>query len=122
PVSETPRGWQYLPLHDFKILAAWAMRPETQSLAGIAWNGKPFSTQQLYLVAKAAGGGIFVGMRCGLDALKRMTPDELRQGRTWEVSDQRRSYQWFSGVEFCAVLESKGVTFDRPEDMGVVDT
>jgi hypothetical protein len=121
PVSETPRGWQYLPLQDFKILAAWAMHPETQSLAGIVWNGKPFSTQQLYLVATSAGEGIFVGMRGGLDALKRLTPDVLRQSRTWEIDVQRRSSQWFSGAEFCAVLESKGVTYSRPEDAGVVD-
>jgi hypothetical protein len=104
-VSETPRGWQYLPLHDFKVLATWAMRPEAHPL-----------TAQLYLVAKAAGDKLFVGMRGGLEALKRMTPAELRQSRMWEISDQRRGSQWFSGAEFCAALESKGVLFDRPED------
>jgi hypothetical protein len=117
PVSETAHGWQYLPLHDFKILASWAMHPETQSLAGIAWSGKPFYTQQLYLVAKNIGDGIFIGIRGGLEALKRMTPEELRQRRTWEVSDQRRSSQWFSGSEFCAVLEHKGVTFNQPTEL-----
>lgn len=121
-VSESPRGWQYLPLHDFKVLASWAMRPETQSLTGIVWSGKPFSTQQLYLVAKAAGENIFVGMQGGLKALTGLSTEVLRQGRTWEISDQRRSYQWFSGTEFCEVLESKGVMYTRPEDITVGDT
>jgi hypothetical protein len=115
-VSETPRGWQYLPLHDFKVLATWAMRPEAHALAGIAWSGKPFSTPQLYLVAKAAGDKLFVGMRGGLDALKRLTPAELRQSRMWEISDQRRGSQWFSGAEFCAALESKGIIHSAPDN------
>ena len=116
PVSETSRGWQYLPLHDFKVLAEWAMSPETQSLSGIKWSGRPFWTPHLYLVAKASGSEIYVGMRGGIEALRRMAPDEIRQRRTWEVSDQKRSGQWFSGADFCAVLESKGITYDRVVD------
>jgi hypothetical protein len=117
PVSTAPRGWQYLPLYDFKILAAWAMRPEKQSLTGIAWSGKPFATRQLYLVAKGAGDGIYIGMQGGLKALTNLPSEALRQRRTWEIDVRRRSSQWFSGTEFCAVLESKGVTFNQPDGL-----
>lgn len=113
PVSETTRGWQYLALHDFQQLTRWAMDPDNQPLTGIKWAGKPFFTSQLSLVARAAGDTIFIGARGGLEAVRQMTPEELRQRRTWEISSTRRSGQWFSGTEFCAVLDSKGVSFDQ---------
>lgn len=117
PVAEEPRGWQYLSLRDFKKLAEWAMHPEIHDLTGIAWSGKPFYTTQLYLVAKAAGNSLFIGMRGGLAALKSMSPEQLRAPRTWEVSTEHHNSQWFTAQEFCAALEAVGVTFDQPNMM-----
>lgn len=116
--STTPNGWQYLPLKEFQTLARWALEPEKYTLEGIAWAGKPFWTAQLYLVAKAAGDTFWIGIQGGLEALKAMSAEEIRNRKFWEVSDQRRSGQWFTGSEFCAVLESKGLTFTSPEQSG----
>lgn len=117
PVSREPRSWQYVPLQSFKKLAEWAMHPEAHSLTGIAWSGKPFYTAQLYLVAQAAGDELFIGMQGGLAALKKMSPEQLRKARTWEVSTERHNHQWFTGQEFCAALEAAGITFDQPSSM-----
>jgi hypothetical protein len=113
-VSPSPNGWQYLPLREFQALARWAMNPEGVPLHGIAWSGKPFWTAQLYLVAKAAGDTIWIGMRGGLAALHAMSAEEIRERQIWEISDQQRSSQWFPGSVFCAVLEGKGVAFSSP--------
>jgi len=115
PTATTPNGWQYLPLKEFQSLARWAMAPDTQPLGSIAWAGKPFWTPQLYLVAKAASDEIWIGMRGGLDALTAMTAEEIRDRKFWEVSDQRRSGQWFTGSTFCTVLERKGLRFTTPD-------
>lgn len=109
-VSETPRGWQYLPLKDFKILTEWALNPD-KNLSGIEWSGKPFATRYLYLVAKSAGLEIFIGVQGGLEALRKMNEDEIRERKFWEVSDSKKSWQWFSGNDFCQVLESKGIQY-----------
>ncbi len=113
--ATTSNGWQYLPLKEFQALARWAMDPDNQPLNGIAWTGKPFWSPQMYLVAKAAGDGIWVGMRGGLEALKAMSAEEIRDRKFWEISDQRRTGQWFTGSEFCAVLEAKGLVFVNPD-------
>lgn len=61
--EDANRGWQYLPLNDFKTVAQWAMEPDTHPLDGINWKGKPFGTQNLYRVAKSAGKGIYIGIK-----------------------------------------------------------
>ncbi|MEI6775357.1 MAG: hypothetical protein WCK70_00480 [Chloroflexales bacterium] len=114
-ISTTPNGWQYLPLNEFQNLARWAMDPDNQPLSRIAWTGKPFWTPQLYLVAKAASDTIWIGIQGGLEALKAMSVEEIRDRKFWEVSDQKRSGQWFTGSEFCAVLEGKGLIFVNPD-------
>jgi hypothetical protein len=113
--SESPRGWQYVPLSDFRILAQWAMNPD-QPLEGITWEGKPFATPILYLVAKAAGPRISIGIRGGLAALDAMSAEEIRTRKGWELADEARNTQWFSGTDFCRVLERKGVKYDSPAE------
>ncbi len=116
PFSETPRGWQYVPLADFRPLASWAMQPD-QPLADLAWDGKPFNTSILYLVAKAAGPRIYIGLRGGLAALKQMSPAEIAARKGWELAaESRNARSWVSGTEFCRVLEEKGIKYDKPED------
>lgn len=115
-VSEDSRGWQYLPLKDFKILTEWALNPEAKNLSGIEWNGKPFATRYLYLVAKSAGSEIFIGVQGGLEALRRMGEGEIRGRKFWEVSSSKKSWQWFSGIDFCQELESKGIHYTSISD------
>jgi hypothetical protein len=109
-VSKNSRGWQYLPLKDFKILTEWALNPD-KNLSGIEWSGKPFATRYLYLVAKSAGSGIFIGIQGGLKALQAMSEDEIRRRKSWEVSNNKRSWQWFTGNDFCQTLESKNIRY-----------
>ena len=105
------RGWQYIPLQDFQILTKWAMSPESNSLSGIQWSGKPFWTRYLYLVSKAAGNEIYIGIQGGLSALKKMSQEEIEERKVWEIDTFKRSSQWFSGEDYCKVLESKGISY-----------
>jgi hypothetical protein len=117
-VSETTRGWQYLPLKDFKILTEWALNPEPKKLSGIYWSGKPLGTRYLYLVAKSAGSEIFIGMQGGFKALQAMSEDEIRERKSWEVRSTKpeRGWQWFSGNDFCRELESRGIQYKGISD------
>jgi hypothetical protein len=114
-VSDQENGWQYLRLSEFKIVATWAMDPSIQNAQGlriIRWQGMPFWPKKLYVVAKAAGDGIWIGIRGGLSALKAMSREDILNRKSWQVSYERKNASWFSGKDFCEVLESKGITFD----------
>lgn len=88
------------------------MEPDKHQLDGINWKGKPFGSQNLYRVAKSAGKGIYIGVKGGLDKLRSMTPGMIKDRQGWEISTDRKNPQWFTGDEFCEVLESKGITYD----------
>jgi len=109
--EEANRGWQYLPLRDFQIVAKWAMNPDHESLNGVNWKGKPFGTKNLYRVAKSVGSGIYIGLRGGLEALKSMDSETLAGRNVWEIGTVKKTNQWFSGDEFCQVVESKEIKF-----------
>lgn len=108
-VSLVPRGWQYLPLGLFQKLSVWAMDPEHNDLKGIEWQGKPFGAVNLYRVAKTAGADIFIGIKGGLSRLQEMTEEEFIAKEMWEVSSVKKSANWFSGEEYCQVVESKNL-------------
>ena len=111
-VTEDPnRGWQYLPLAEFKALVRWALDPERESLAGLQFDGKPFYTPVLFNVAKFGKTDLWIGVRGGLTALRALSPDEIRERRVWEISHKEKSSQWFTGETFCAILEEKGVFY-----------
>lgn len=99
-VSEDPRGWQYLPLKDFKILTEWALNPEAKNLSGVEWNGKPFATRYLYLVAKSAGSEIFIGIQGGLEALRRMSEGEIRGRKFGRLVVAKRAGSGFLALIF----------------------
>lgn len=116
-VSDQENGWQYLKLTDFQAVARWAMNPSdetAQLLASVQWRGMPFWIRKLYCVSKAAGDSIWIGMRGGIDALEAMSPEQIRSRRGWQIgtAQKGKSSSWFSGTDFCRVLERKGVTFD----------
>jgi len=114
--KDSLRGWQYLPLADFQRLVRWALNPETESLAGFKWEGKPFFTPLLYKVAKLSKSDLWIGMKGGKAALAAMSPDEIVNRSGWEMATERKSSQWFSGAEFCALLDEKGIAFEsKPE-------
>lgn len=108
-VTEDPnRGWQYLPLNEFKVLVNWALDPEGRSLKGVRYEGKPFFTSVLFRVAKWGESELWIGVKGGLDALREMSPEQIDE-RSWEVSDRKKSGQWFTGLDFVEVLEGKGI-------------
>jgi len=105
-------GWQYLSLNNFKIISQWAMDPYNHSLDGIDWKGKPFGTENIYRVAKSAGKGIYIGVKGGIDKLKSMGVEEVKNRQVWEIRTEKKNAHWFSGDEFCSALEDKGVFYD----------
>jgi len=113
-VVEGPNGWQYLSLAHFKKVAAWAMNPDTASLEGVEWRGKPFGNRTLYVVSGAKGLQMYVGIRGGLSALKSMTAEEIQKRNSWELSNEERTSSWFPAEEFRKVLEEKGISYDGP--------
>ena len=118
-VSDQENGWQYLRLSEFKIVATWSMDPSIQHAQGlrtIRWHGMPFWAKKLYVVAKATGDGIWIGIRGGLAALNAMSREEILNRTSWQVSDERKNTSWFSGNDFCEVLESKGISFDTAKE------
>ena len=118
-VSDKENGWQYLRLSDFKIVTTWAMNPSEQNAHGlrsIQWQGMPFWVQKLYVVAKAVGADIWIGIRGGLASLEAMSREEIMGRKGWQISDKRRNTSWISGEDFCKVLESKGIAFNSPKD------
>lgn len=110
-VSEIQHGWQYVPLEEFKTLARWALNPKQESLASITWYGKPFFTQNLYRVSKYGKAKLFIGIKGGISALKGMTSKQILSKKQWELGPSQKSNQWFSGEDFCKVLEEKGIQF-----------
>lgn len=48
----------------------------------------------------------------GLAALQAMNAKDVQERKGWEISYQKRSGQWFSGDEFCQVLEGKGIQYN----------
>lgn len=108
-VSTSPKGWQYLPLAVFQKICTWAMNPDNNDLKGLEWQGKPFGTVNMYRVAKTAGNDIYIGMQGGLEKLKAMTMADFMAKEMWEVSNTRKSANWFSGKDFCDVVEEKNI-------------
>ena len=108
-ISDTPKGWQYLRLDVFKKFCLWAINPEETELSGMEWQGKPFGTVNLYRVAKTVGDGVYIGIRGGLAEFRRMSSEAIMAKEMWEISSTQRSGQWFSGLEFCAVIEEKRI-------------
>ncbi len=105
-MSDEPLGWQYLELSVFKKFTQWAIDPENNDLAGIKWTGKPFGTVNLYHVAKTAGDDIHIGIKGGIKALKRMTAEDITNREYWELHPTKKNSSWFSGVEFCEIIEN----------------
>ncbi|MBM7555791.1 PD-(D/E)XK nuclease family protein [Halanaerobacter jeridensis] len=114
-VSDTKESWQYLSLKEFKTICNWAINPKDNNLSGIHWEGKPFFTDLLYLVSKDEKSNICIGMRGGLEKLRNMDIGEIKDRKGWEVSNERKTPQWFTGEEFCNVLEEKGYKIRAPE-------
>ncbi len=108
-VSPIPKGWQYLPLPLFQKMCTWAMDPENHDLNDIDWQGKPFGSVNLYRVAKTAGENIYIGMQGGLDKLKEMDEADFFAKEMWEVGNGKKSINWFSGKEYCQVVEEKNI-------------
>lgn len=109
-VSSTPKGWQYLPWQVFQKICRWAMEPEQHDLKGLEWQGKPFGAVNLYRVAKTAGEDIFIGMQGGLTKLGEMSEEDFYAKEMWEIGNSRKSINWFSGEEYCDVVEKKNIS------------
>lgn len=105
------RGWQYLPLEDFKVFVQWALNPERESLGTMQWSGKPFWIENLYRVGKWGNSNFFIGVKGGLPVVEAMSADQIRERKVWELNSERKNSHWFSGDEFCRVLEAKGLSF-----------
>lgn len=110
--EDSLRGWQYLPLVDFQRLVRWSQDPETETLEGIIWEGKPFFTPLMYKVAKWGKSDLWIGIKGGEAALAAMSPEDILSRNGWEVASKKKSTQWFSAEEFCSRLEAKGITFE----------
>lgn len=41
-----------------------------------------------------------------------MTPEMIKDRQGWEIRTDKKNPHWFTGDEFCEVLESKGITYD----------
>jgi hypothetical protein len=108
-VSDIPKGWQYLQLDIFKRFCLWAVNPDKTELSNMKWQGKPFGTVNLYRVAKTAGNSVYVGIRGGLAAFRKMSNEEILAKGMWEISSEKRSVSWFSGEDFCAVIEERKI-------------
>ena len=109
-VSSDPKGWQYLPLTMFQKICTWAMDPDNNDLNGVEWQGKPFGAVNMYRVAKTAGTDIYIGIRGGIEKFKVMTEKEICAKEMWEVSNTRKSANWFSGTDYCDIVEEKNIT------------
>lgn len=104
-------GWQYVPLHEFKIYAKWAMDPENNSLEGVKWGGAPFCTQNLYRAAKHGKTKFYVGIKGGKKRLKSLEPQKVRDRKVWQLLDHKKSSDWIPADEFCKILEELGVVY-----------
>lgn len=114
-ISSTPHGWQYLSVPYIKALYNWAAKDNNEAINIIEWNGKPFFTDILYLVAKAQKEKILIGMKGGIKSLIEMSSDKIKKRDAWEISSEKKNSQWFSGSEFIDVLENKGIRYNKPE-------
>jgi hypothetical protein len=109
--EDSTRGWQYVPLHEFRIYAAWAMDPEHNRLEGVTWSGAPFWTRALYKVAKLGKDRFYIGIRGGKGALKKLGPEKIRERKIWQLSGTKKSSDWISPEDFCQILEDVGVYY-----------
>ncbi len=111
-LSEESRGWQYLPLDEFVALTQWSIAPNEHSLEKLSWFNSPFATPNLYRVAKHGKPNMRIGIKGGLKTLKNMTPDQIRSRTVWQLSSEKKSSDWITCEDFCATLESKGVSYE----------
>ncbi|HOI94568.1 MAG TPA: PD-(D/E)XK nuclease family protein [Syntrophobacter fumaroxidans] len=104
-------GWQYVPLRDFQIIAKWSMDPENESLEGMNWEAKSLGTENFFRITKLGGSEIYIGLKGGLQALQAMNVAAIKT-KTWGVGNTKKTPQWFSGENFCDILEKKGIQYD----------
>lgn len=105
------RGWQYVPLKDFIALTRWSIEPDKHNLAELQWTGTPFGTDGLYKVAKFGAPIMYIGIRGGVNALNKMDPEQIKSRTVWQLSSQKKSSDWITCEQFCAVLEDKGIQY-----------
>ena len=110
--EDSTRGWQYVPLKEFKIYAKWAMDPEHNRLQSVKWSGEPFGTKNLYRVAKFGKAQFYIGIKGGKNALKKMLPEKIREREKWKLLGNKKSEEWISTDDFCQILESVGISYD----------
>jgi hypothetical protein len=111
--EDSSLGWQYLPLKTFQILTNWCLEPEKHSLEGIPWSGNPLDLAFLYRAGKyGKTKSMFVGIKGGLQAIREMTPEQLKSRKLWLLETKQRSSQWIPIADFSRALEEKGLRFD----------
>ncbi len=111
-LSEENRGWQYLPKEDFINLTKWCIDPENNSLEMLTWTNKPFGTQDLYRVAKFGKANMRIGIKGGVKALTDMSPEKIRARTEWQLSSEKKTSDWLTCVQFCSILEAKGISYE----------
>jgi hypothetical protein len=78
----------------------------------LKWSGTPFATAGVYKVAKYGAPVMYIGIRGGVNALKKMDPEQIKARTIWQLSSQKKSSDWINSDQFCSILEDKGIRYD----------
>ena len=94
------RNW--IDLETFKKILQWTLESE---VVEIDWKGS-FPSNLLYKIARDYQNKVFIGIRGGEEALRKM-PNQVIREKEWGISTEQSTAQWINGKVFFDILEEK---------------
>ena len=97
------RNW--MDIKTFQNIIKWSLDRE---IVDIDWKGS-FNSEWLYKIASDYKKRVFIGIKGGEKALRKLTIKEIK-GKEWGISTEKSTSQWIEGTLFCDILKKKVYT------------
>lgn len=98
--KESMEGRQnWLKIEDFKKLVEWKLEGKVPE---IKWDSRfPFDVVER--IADDFKNKVFIGIRGGVDRLKQLGSEEIKN-RSWEINSKQKSNEWIPGDQFLQII------------------
>jgi len=106
--SDNPPNANWISVDDFKQIYNWR---KNATPPNFIWDRRYLRADILYDIVSACPlQSLYIGIQGGLDALKDMKPEEIKDQK-WQLltSDEPPTKEWISGKDFLNTLDAKGV-------------
>ena len=94
----------WIEIGTFNKIISWILYDKIDD---IDWKGR-LPSAYLFAIAKDFRSKVFVGIRGGENALKKLPNDEIKN-RDWSISREQSSSQWIDGELFFNIIKAKHV-------------